>query len=48
VEPELEKFRSKGARVGAIKEKWPTPESERSWKVLITLNPEQVPEPLEF
>jgi len=46
VEPEPAKFRSKGAVVGAIKGKWPAPESElRSFK---NLAPEQEPEALKF
>jgi len=44
VEPELAKFRLKGAGVGAMKGKWPASEL-RSFK---NLAPEQEPEPLKF
>jgi len=45
-EPEPAKFRSKEAGIGAIKGKWPDPESElRSFEILA---PEQEPEPLKF
>jgi len=40
------KFKSKGAGIGAIKGKWPDPESElRSFENLV---PEQEQEPLKF
>jgi len=46
VEPEPAKFRSKGTGVGAIKGKWPAPETDlRSFQ---TLAQEQEPEPLKF
>jgi len=45
-EPESSKFSIKGAGVGAIKGKWPDPESElRSFE---NPAPEQEPEPLKF
>jgi len=45
-EPQPAKFRTKWSGVGAIKGKWPAPESElRSFE---NLAPEQEPEPLKF